>query len=460
MMKRQSHLNEEPEHLQYLSRRRLIKGVGGLSLAGLAGCTGSADSELTDTDGDGVIDSKDYAPRDPNVSRRSDLESAPETGTATPTLTATPTPDEDSESHTNASELIDTTESVTETVSAKNPGVFDQRNYITRYSPDVVEVVLREESVDGHTISDNDLVVSLAEFPRGREFARETTGISFRNHESTTKETVKVDFPSAAEGTRAHYIAALVPEGVSLDEASSNEIELVAETDPFTWEPGQKTISRDEPPILAALEDESGNGYKRVEAEGVFDISIVGQTSGRQWEAPFYVYKSAYMQAVNRDHGRRWPEFVQFEMQSGFIGGFADILADLAVSNGFSEKREKVEFVIDFVQRLPYVPDDVSTGFDDFTKFSIETLTELGGDCEDSSIMLAGLLQSEPFGYDMVLIQPPEHMAVGIYGTDLPGTYWTLDERDYYYIETTGEGWGIGDLPNEYQDTSAYIHRV
>ncbi|PSP32965.1 chitin deacetylase, partial [Halobacteriales archaeon QH_10_67_22] len=36
---------------------------------------GSTDQQLADSDGDGTIDSADYAPRDPDVQERSDLES-------------------------------------------------------------------------------------------------------------------------------------------------------------------------------------------------------------------------------------------------------------------------------------------------------------------------------------------------------------------------------------------------
>ncbi|GAB7095292.1 hypothetical protein JCM30237_24450 [Halolamina litorea] len=48
-----------------------------------------------------------------------------------------------------------------------------------------------------------------------------------------------------------------------------------------------------------------------------------------------------------------------------------------------------------------------------------------------------------------------------IYGDDeLQGYFWEVDDRKYYYIETTGVGWGIGDLPDEYKDTSAYTNQV
>ncbi|PSQ30775.1 hypothetical protein BRD20_06090 [Halobacteriales archaeon SW_8_65_20] len=112
------------------------------------------------------------------------------------------------------------------------------------------------------------------------------------------------------------------------------------------------------------------------------------------------------------------------------------------------------------MQALPYVSDDVSRDFDDYTKFIIETLPELSGDCEDTAILLAAVLSADTFGYDMILIQPPGHMAVGIYETDPQGYYWELDGRKYSYIETTGAGWGIGDLPDEYVDTDAYLYQV
>ncbi len=61
------------------TRRTLLAGVSaGLTLA-LAGCSsdGSAadDNDVQDSDGDGVVDSEDYAPRDPAVQRESDVQS-------------------------------------------------------------------------------------------------------------------------------------------------------------------------------------------------------------------------------------------------------------------------------------------------------------------------------------------------------------------------------------------------
>jgi hypothetical protein len=102
----------------------------------------------------------------------------------------------------------------------------------------------------------------------------------------------------------------------------------------------------------------------------------------------------------------------------------------------------------------------VSTDFDDYTKSVIETLVEGGGDCEDSAILMAAVLQADSFNYDCILIQPPGHMAVGVYGTDLPGAYWEYEGRRYYYLETTGDGWSVGKIPEEYEGASAYLYDV
>jgi len=81
------------------SRRRLLQ-MGIALAATTAGCTveeESAGTDIQDSDGDGVIDSEDYAPNDPDVQRKSDVTAGTETQNArddTPTPTATDTPTE------------------------------------------------------------------------------------------------------------------------------------------------------------------------------------------------------------------------------------------------------------------------------------------------------------------------------------------------------------------------------
>jgi hypothetical protein len=43
------------------------------------------------------------------------------------------------------------------------------------------------------------------------------------------------------------------------------------------------------------------------------------------------------------------------------------------------------------------------------------------------------------------------HIAVGVAAQDLPGIYVPYEGRNYYYAETTGEGWKIGMCPEDFE---------
>jgi len=73
------------------TRRRFLQMSGIAGAIGLSGCqrrfggekVSDTDSEIEDTDDDGVIDSEDYAPRDPEVQRKEQLECDTSTATFT-----------------------------------------------------------------------------------------------------------------------------------------------------------------------------------------------------------------------------------------------------------------------------------------------------------------------------------------------------------------------------------------
>jgi hypothetical protein len=63
-------------------------------------------------------------------------------------------------------------------------------------------------------------------------------------------------------------------------------------------------------------------------------------------------------------------------------------------------------------------------------------------------------------GYGTVFISPPNHLAVGVLGSsDISGYYYTYNSGRYYYCETTGDNFGIGDIPSEFEG-SAYIYPI
>jgi hypothetical protein len=130
-------------------------------------------------------------------------------------------------------------------------------------------------------------------------------------------------------------------------------------------------------------------------------------------------------------------------------------LVGIFKESGF-EKYDMVEFVAAFIQNLPYIPDNATSPLDEWPKYPLETLVDGGGDCEDSSILAAVLLNE--IGFDVVLIALPNHMGIGI-RCDGNGTYFVDNYGNKYcYLETTGRGWKIGQLPDEYRNKPAKIY--
>lgn len=89
------------------TRRRFLHISGIAGTIGLTGCsqlTGGSDdtdsdSNIKDSDGDGVIDSEDYAPRDPDVQRAEQVQEVDSTPTETETETPTETETEEGPTH-------------------------------------------------------------------------------------------------------------------------------------------------------------------------------------------------------------------------------------------------------------------------------------------------------------------------------------------------------------------------
>ena len=119
---------------------------------------------------------------------------------------------------------------------------------------------------------------------------------------------------------------------------------------------------------------------------------------------------------------------------------------------------QQLNYLISFVQSLPYTVDKETTLADEYPRYPVETLFDRGGDCEDTSILVATL--PDNMGYDVALLhlKDDQHMAVGIVLPSGYGTYYGYNSKRYYYIETTGEGWGIGDFPPKLTGSNTFIY--
>ncbi|MDO8871877.1 MAG: hypothetical protein Q7V05_03990 [Methanoregula sp.] len=93
---------------------------------------------------------------------------------------------------------------------------------------------------------------------------------------------------------------------------------------------------------------------------------------------------------------------------------------------GLSED-EYLELITTFVQSLRY-----ETLTDNPAKFPVETVVDGSGDCDDKSLLLAGLLSREGYRVALMSFGPEAHMAVGVAADD-----YLYKNTNYTYIETT-----------------------
>ena len=100
---------------------------------------------------------------------------------------------------------------------------------------------------------------------------------------------------------------------------------------------------------------------------------------------------------------------------------FSDLLEELRTVRhlqGLSDD-EYLELMAVYVQSLRYESLEQSP-----VKFPAETIFDSAGDCDDKSLLLAGLLAREGYSVALLSFEPEAHMAIGI-GSD-----------DYLYKKT------------------------
>ena len=159
-----------------------------------------------------------------------------------------------------------------------------------------------------------------------------------------------------------------------------------------------------------------------------------------------------YYRSIDRKSIRGYAAYAEDSLDDELISDLIQTFRDGA--EDYTDD-ELVRLVMSFVQSFDYVSDESWTGtYDEYPKFPYETLYDHCGDCEDTSILLVTLLRE--LGYGACLIELSDHMAVGVAGEkDIPGWYFKSGGTYYYYIETTAEGWDIGEMPEEYQGSTA-----
>jgi hypothetical protein len=208
--------------------------------------------------------------------------------------------------------------------------------------------------------------------------------------------------------------------------------------------------------------------YQTLLASVPIDTTFTGETitktyswsyGGSAWSLSLNIPDSLYnyYKSLERAPTSDYSIYVTHPYDDEYLSVIVEKFNYIAITESLTEA-EKVNLVIAFVQSLPYTVDSVTTGFDEYPRYPLETLIDDGGDCEDTSILTAALLHT--MSYDVILVSPPGHMAVGVNMPGTYGSYYVSNSKNYFYLETTGEGWTIGQLPPDYKGTSAYLYQL
>lgn len=233
---------------------------------------------------------------------------------------------------------------------------------------------------------------------------------------------------------------------------------------PMDWAQPPPAVPTPTPPTLAATVEpapvvQAPEVPASVPAAETITRSYRWQFNG-EWNWEIAIPRALYdeYRHLPRAHTRNYSIYATHPSDDVYIGELVDDIREAALKAGYSDD-ETVEFAAAFVQSLPYTVDSVTTAYDEYPRYPIETLVDNGGDCEDTSILLAAIVDN--LGYGVALINPPAHMAVGVAGADgLTGRYWNYQGTKYYYLETTDESWQIGEVPQEYSRANANVYPV
>ena len=180
-----------------------------------------------------------------------------------------------------------------------------------------------------------------------------------------------------------------------------------------------------------------------------------GKTHYMDLYIPKYLYD--YYKSKKREYILDYSYYILDPYDDWYLNRIIQKMDEICKENSYDEL-DKINLVISFVQQLPYTSDKVSTGYDEYPRYPIETLVDYGGDCEDTSILTAALLKQ--MGYDVALIRFPKHMGVGISLNSISGYYFEYSGKRYFYVETTNSGWRIGELPDELKYEKAEIYPI
>jgi hypothetical protein len=156
-------------------------------------------------------------------------------------------------------------------------------------------------------------------------------------------------------------------------------------------------------------------------------VTIIGNVSEKRW------ITDSYRAMVN--------DPAQEELYRELLNQFRRIKAQQNLDDD-----EYLELMAVYVQSLKY-----ETGGENPAKFPVETVVDKAGDCDDKSLLLAGLLSREGYSVALLSFDKENHMAIGV-GSD----EYRYGSSNYTFLETTNVSF-VG-LPTEKLGNGIPLH--
>ncbi|EMR73437.1 putative periplasmic protein [Thermoplasmatales archaeon SCGC AB-539-N05] len=203
--------------------------------------------------------------------------------------------------------------------------------------------------------------------------------------------------------------------------------------------------------------------YEITSSKVEYNKTYSWEFKNKNWELSLDIPIKTYVRYRNSKVVRN-PQSVGSAAMASFVTSGEPVIVDLTnklqllVENEGYNNVTMVNFVLRFIQYLRYSEDNASVGPNEYWRYPVETLVDETGDCEDTSVLFASIM--ERMGYDAVLllyvIEKNDnligHLAVGMHADDCNGDFVSKGGRRYYYCETTTRGYEIGITPKDYKD--------
>ncbi|MGQ9642173.1 MAG: hypothetical protein ACUVUF_08700 [Candidatus Bathycorpusculaceae bacterium] len=138
------------------------------------------------------------------------------------------------------------------------------------------------------------------------------------------------------------------------------------------------------------------------------------------------------------------------------------------IKNQTQSEEELANALLDFVQYKGFT---LSIRYYTTTelKYPIETLVEMGGDCDTHSFLYATLMKAAGFKVLLLLsknsVNGLSHAATAVHLTNSPvnslpeleDKFFTYNGEKYYFAETTSWNYRVGDLPSWLKNAEFYV---